>query len=260
MRRGTRSRDIKHFNAQRHFQELALSRGRRWGKAERLAHGRVSALLARRRQSQATRKWVQGPAERKRARPPRPGAGGGRRGVAAGAVRGRSRAGPPARLRRLGPPQRKARTGRNRRASGAARGKGRDGFVVPAGPRAAEHDVRRRSRAPKLVRYWSMTVIPGTGGAGRPSRPRTGRPTPATPRWRPSRRPVRKLTRSAGRLSTEARATAHLPSRRRRARRSIRLSVALKCSPAAGQLGSRRQTTAGRGKPAHLPPVTMTFA
>ena len=29
--------DIKHFNAQRHFQELALARGRRWGKAERLA-------------------------------------------------------------------------------------------------------------------------------------------------------------------------------------------------------------------------------
>ncbi len=29
--------DIKHFNAQRHFQELAIARGRRWGKAERLA-------------------------------------------------------------------------------------------------------------------------------------------------------------------------------------------------------------------------------
>jgi hypothetical protein len=29
--------DVKHFNAQRHFQELALARSRRWGKAERLS-------------------------------------------------------------------------------------------------------------------------------------------------------------------------------------------------------------------------------
>ena len=28
---------VKHFNAHRHFQELAIARGRRWGKAERLA-------------------------------------------------------------------------------------------------------------------------------------------------------------------------------------------------------------------------------
>jgi polyphosphate kinase len=29
--------DVKHFNAHRHFEELAIARGRRWGKAERLA-------------------------------------------------------------------------------------------------------------------------------------------------------------------------------------------------------------------------------
>jgi polyphosphate kinase len=28
---------VKHFNAHRHFQELAIARARRWGKAERLA-------------------------------------------------------------------------------------------------------------------------------------------------------------------------------------------------------------------------------